>query len=137
RRAAGGQGAAPSADDGLEELADAKAEFEAAMDDDLNMPRAIGALNKLRAHALEGRLGASAASQGMQFLEKANGVLGVIRTGEETLDAEIQQRIAEREAARKAKNWAEADRIRKELLAKGVVLEDTPGGVVGTRKQKS
>jgi cysteinyl-tRNA synthetase len=73
----------------------------------------------------------------MQFLEKANGVLGVIRTGEETLDAEIRQRIAEREAARKAKNWAEADRIRKELLAKGVVLEDMPGGVVGTRKSNS
>jgi cysteinyl-tRNA synthetase len=137
RRAAGGQGAAPSSDDGLEDVADVKDEFEAAMDDDLNTPRAIGALNKLRGHVLEGRLGASAAAQALQFLEKANGVLGVIRTGEEILDAEIRQKIAEREAARKAKNWAEADRIRKELLARGIVLEDTPSGVVGTRKRNA
>jgi cysteinyl-tRNA synthetase len=42
----------------------------------------------------------------------------------------IEKRIAERELARKAKNWSEADRIRNELAASGVIIEDTPGGAV-------
>ena len=44
-------------------------------------------------------------------------------------DAEIEALIAERQAARKAKNYAEADRIRDEIKAKGYVIEDTPQGV--------
>jgi cysteinyl-tRNA synthetase len=42
----------------------------------------------------------------------------------------IEEEIARREEARKAKNWPEADRIRDELQAKGVIIEDTPGGAV-------
>ncbi|MBQ8752746.1 MAG: cysteine--tRNA ligase, partial [Clostridia bacterium] len=47
----------------------------------------------------------------------------------ENLDDEIEALIAARTAARKAKNWAEADRIRDELKARNIVLEDTPQGV--------
>jgi cysteinyl-tRNA synthetase len=137
RRAARGQGAAPSADDGLEEVSDAKDAFEAALDDDLNMPAAVGALFKLRSHALEEKLGASAAAQALRFLERANGVLGVIRTEEETLDAEVEKLIDARQAARKAKDFRESDRIRDLLLARGIVLEDTPKGVVWRRKEGS
>ena len=47
----------------------------------------------------------------------------------EDLDSEIEALIEARTAARKAKNWAEADRIRDELKARNIVLEDTPQGV--------
>ena len=134
RRAAGGHGAAPSSDDGLETVADVREEFEAGMDDDLNVPRAIGALFKLRTAALEERLGASAASQALQFVGKANTVLGVIQLEEASLDGDVESRIAAREAARKRKDFAESDKIRDELLAQGIVLEDTPKGVVWKRK---
>jgi cysteinyl-tRNA synthetase len=43
-------------------------------------------------------------------------------------DARIEARIAERSAARAARNWAEADRIRNELLVEGILIEDGPGG---------
>ncbi len=49
-------------------------------------------------------------------------------------DSEIDQRIADRIAARKAKNWAESDRIRDELTEAGVILEDKPGGTTAWRR---
>jgi cysteinyl-tRNA synthetase len=134
RRAMSGEGVSPSADDGLEELADVQEEFESGMNDDLNVPRALSALHKLRTAMLEERLGISAAAQGLRFLERANGALGVIRMKEELLDADIQDAIDARQRARKERNFKESDRIRDELLAKGIVLEDTAKGVVWKRK---
>ena len=49
-------------------------------------------------------------------------------------DAEIDALVAQRTQARKDKNWAEADRIRDELNARGIVLTDTPEGVKWSRK---
>jgi cysteinyl-tRNA synthetase len=49
-------------------------------------------------------------------------------------DAEVEARIAARTAARRAKNWAESDRIRDDLAAAGVVLEDKPGGATSWRR---
>jgi cysteinyl-tRNA synthetase len=49
-------------------------------------------------------------------------------------DAQVEVRIAERTAARRAKNWAESDRIRDELAAAGIILEDKPGGATSWRR---
>jgi cysteinyl-tRNA synthetase len=49
-------------------------------------------------------------------------------------DAQIEARIAARVAARRGKNWAESDRIRDELAAGGVILEDKPGGATTWRR---
>ena len=62
------------------------------------------------------------------FLELC-GVLGIPFGTSGDLNTEIEKMIAARQAARKAKNWAEADRIRDELKAEGIILEDTPQGV--------
>ncbi len=63
-------------------------------------------------------------------MEKLTDVLGIIvDKPEEILDEEIEKMIEDRQAARKAKDFAKADAIRDELLAKGIVLEDTREGV--------
>ena len=57
-------------------------------------------------------------------------VLGLLYSRkEESLDEKVEQMIADRQAARAAKNWAEADRIRDELKAMGIELKDTKQGV--------
>jgi cysteinyl-tRNA synthetase len=61
-------------------------------------------------------------------------VLDVFPRRGENLDAQVQNLVDARQAARKARNFAESDRIRDELLAKGIVLEDTPQGVRWRRK---
>ena len=61
---------------------------------------------------------------------KLSDVLGIItERKEDLLDADIEALIAERQAARKERNFARADEIRDELLAKGIILEDTREGV--------
>ena len=65
-----------------------------------------------------------------ETMEKLCGVLGIItETKKEMLDSDIEAMIQARQDARKAKNFAEADRIRNELLEKGIILEDTREGV--------
>jgi cysteinyl-tRNA synthetase len=129
RRVEGG-----GAEGGLELVREAARTFEEGMDDDLNVSRALPGLFALRSHALEGRLGPEAAKEALAVVERANGVLGVIQMEEATLDDEVEGLIAARQAARAGKDWAEADRLRDELDARGIVLEDTPEGVVWRRK---
>jgi len=121
-------------------LAEAKAfaqKFEEAMDDDFNTADAISAIFELVKFA---NINASAESSAA-YLEELKGlvvtlsdILGlIVEKEEEILDADIEKLIEERQAARKAKNFARADEIRDELLAKGIVLKDTREGVVWTR----
>ncbi len=133
RRAAKDASAA-DAHAGSELVDSARREFEAGMDDDLNVSRALPGLSALRAAALEGKLGSAAAAQALAFVADANRVLGCIAVEEELLPADIEALIERRQAARKSKDFKESDRIRDELLAKGILLEDTPKGVVWRKK---
>jgi cysteinyl-tRNA synthetase len=133
RLAAEGRGAAPELDAGADTLAAARGKFESSMDDDLNMPGAIAALFELRDAVVHGRLGARTAAEALEFLRAADTVLAVIRTEEQTLDDSVQARIDARNAARERRNFAEADRLRDELLGEGIVLEDTADGTLWRR----
>ncbi len=111
--------------------------FNSKMDDDLNTADAITAvfeLVKLSNVAVTEQSSKAFAQYALESIETLMRVLG-IRTErkQEVLDSEIEALIEERQAARKAKNFARADEIRDELLAKGIVLKDTREGVKWSR----
>lgn len=109
-------------------------QFCNAMDDDLNTADGIAAVFELvrdiNVHVLDSG-SRQLVEYAIRLFDELTGVLGLVynRTPEDSLDSEIEALIAARQEARKAKNWAEADRIRDELKAQGIVLEDTPQGV--------
>ena len=107
--------------------------FEKAMDDDFNTADAISAIFELvkycNTNVKEGSSQELSDSL-YQRMEQLCDVLGIILAKEEeVLDEEIERLIAERQAARKEKNFARADEIRAILSDKGIVLEDTREGV--------
>ena len=130
RSAASGEGD----DRGLELVEAARVAFEDAMNDDLNTSGALAALFTLRNQAIEDRLGAAAGAAGLELLGRVNAVFGVLELEEQSLDGEVEALIEKRQAARAAKDWAEADRLRDELLALDIVLEDGPSGVTWHRR---
>jgi len=108
------------------------AEFSAALDDDLNTAEALGALftflREINAALVDGSLDSASAAGAAAAIRGADRVLGVLPAKDEVLPAEIEAQIAARLAARKRRDFAEADRIRNALAAKGIVLEDGPAG---------
>ena len=108
-------------------------EFEKAMDDDFNTADAIAAIFELVKYANTTATAESSKEYLRGLLDrivKLGDVLGLILDKkEELLDADIEKLIEERQAARKAKDFAKADAIRDELLEKGIILKDTREGV--------
>ena len=127
--------ATPAADPGGwlgEAVAEADRLFHEAMNDDFNTARAIGYLFDLSRHVnrgLDEGLGASARAAATSLLE-LGGVLGLFwrAPAAHEWDAEVLALSSAREAARKARNWKEADQLRDQLLERGVVVEDGPSG---------
>ena len=109
------------------------AKFDAAMDDDFNTADAISAVFELVKYAntqMAAGIGKEFTAYLSQNVEMLCEILGIItEKKEEMLDADIEALIEERQAARKAKNFARADEIRDLLAAKGILLEDTREGV--------
>lgn len=107
--------------------------FEEAMEDDFNTADAISAVFELVKY-INQNVGDNTAKNVLKlFIDNLSmlcDILGIILKKEEKLlDADIEKMIEERQQARKNKDFATADRIRDELLSKGIVLEDTREGV--------
>ena len=113
-------------------LARHRERFDAALDDDLNTPEALAAAFDMLREANtafdrgEGTAAERFATAG--FFENVRYVFGITRPTVD-LTGEIEEMIRKREEARRGRNFAAADRIRQELLDRGVLLEDTPQGV--------
>ncbi len=108
--------------------------FIEVMDDDLNTADGIAAIFELVSEInLDVKDGASKsfAEEALKRIRELTEVLGLFggEDEEEGLGDDIQALIDERQAARKAKNWARADEIRDQLAAMGITLKDTPQGV--------
>jgi len=103
------------------------------MDDDLNTPQALAEIFDFvrDANRFLDRDSATKADARhfLAILMRTDCVLAVLEEEQKSLDAEIESLIADRQEARKNRNWARADAIRDQLAAEGIVLEDTKDGV--------
>jgi cysteinyl-tRNA synthetase len=121
----------------------AKRGFEEAMDDDLDISRALAAVFNLVKDVNrlidEGELGEAGAKKVRELMTDFNRVLSVLddywKQGKEKLSSEFEELINKREEARKAGDWKTADSIRDELRKMGIILEDTSEGVKWKRER--
>jgi len=127
----------------------ATARLHEAMDDDFNTPEEIAVLQGLARELNAGQASGADADRVKSLageLRALGAVLGIFQTRPELWlqagalagglnDFHIKALIGERQAARKAKNWAESDRIRKVLAEAGVILEDKPDGTTTWRRE--
>jgi cysteinyl-tRNA synthetase len=114
-----------------------------ALEDDLNTPKALAALFELMAEVNRAAPGSAERTRAAARFAASAALLGLARVapgawlraqGGDIDTAWIEDRIAARAAARKARDFARADAVRDELLHAGILLEDRPGGVTGWRR---
>lgn len=121
----------------IDELESYRAKFEAAMDDDLNTADALSAIFELVKFAntnVSNESSKEFAEKTEVLLDELCDILGIkTERKSEVLDEDIEKLIEERQAARKAKDFARADEIRDQLLAMGITLKDTREGVKWTK----
>jgi cysteinyl-tRNA synthetase len=125
----------------LERTREAREQLDAAMDDDLNTAEALGAVFEFvrdSNSAMDaGGFGKANAKAALEFLEHFDSIFDVLRAVEKEgglADDAIDALVAERTAAKKARDFQRADEIRHELTAQGIILEDTRDGVRWKRK---
>jgi len=117
-------------------------EFERAMDDDLNTPRALAALHRMARtvnRAIDrGEVSGEDAEAVCRTMSNLDTVLGILAGHEEpvALPPDAERLIRERNEARARKDWSTADRLRDQLSAMGIAIEDTATGTVWRRKSQ-
>ncbi|MCR5206929.1 MAG: cysteine--tRNA ligase [Eubacterium sp.] len=114
-------------------------QFIVAMDDDLNTADGLAAIfdlvKDINTKILDKPVSLNVCNAAAKLFDELCGVLGILYNRKSNdLDAEIEALIAERQEARKNKDWATADRIRDDLKARGIILKDTPQGVTWTKE---
>jgi cysteinyl-tRNA synthetase len=121
--------------------AQASQAFTDSLNDDLNTAEALAAVFEYVRDANSamdsGGFRAGNAAAALEFLARFDSIFDVLKPtveSGETSDAEIETRVADRTAAKKARNFALADQIRDQLLEQGIILEDTKSGVRWKRK---
>ena len=133
-----GGGPWAEAQDPMTRLGQAREAFWSAMADDLNTPEALAAIftliNDLNAQDDHVALTREERDAVQAFLDETDGIFAAWPHEEASLDAEVESLIEARRTAKAGRNWAEADRLRDQLKAMGIVLEDRKDGTVGWRK---
>jgi cysteinyl-tRNA synthetase len=130
RRSAPGQ---VDDEDLLRRIGEVRAGYREALDDDLNLPQGVGLVFELAREANaamdSGRVGERGRDALLQLIGEFDAHLDIVRSEEPGLAQEVERLIAEREAARRGRDFGRADQIREELRVKGIALEDSKDGV--------
>jgi cysteinyl-tRNA synthetase len=115
------------------EVKTARERFKEAMDSDINTSAALAAVfdfvHFTYQRDSQNPISAGDARAALNFIGEIDGIFNILRARQELLDEDISKQIEARQAARKRRDFAEADRIRQWLLSKGIQLEDTREGV--------